>query len=546
MYAELEIYRNQTTGIKVSGARKGLRNVRCLFLDPFKPSQLYGIMPLAPKSIEILKEHNVAFSSHLVDWLFEDIKRREMQQEMYLSGLVLDKRLRDYQNKGLGHLVGSRIWGQGVRALLADDPRLGKTAQSLIAATYIDRFPILVVTMKALITHWVDSVLQWTSATPVDASRGSVSERLEILSNAEACNGIYITNWETLRKLTQPKVRKSFPKQLYSTIIGDEVHILRNRKSQVFKGISYLRPGHALMITATPTERGAQDYWTILNFLKPWEFRSYWRWVSWFCESENNGFGSKIVGNKNEDVIRDLMGPMVLRRKVSEVADVPEMIFETIRAPLTDRLQNIYNDIASETLVDIADETFNVSNKLAEMLRLRQVSTVPSVLGLDVSSPKKGIVSALAKRFEEFQILVFSTFTQGMNDVISELIEGGVSCTKYTGQDAEVREFLDGKTRVLVANPSVGGVGLDLSNAKVIIYYDLPLSATILRQSMARTTKIGDHDPRIIFSVCCSPIEEAVSKLLAEKQNSILEVDILTSILHKLGSEPSSSSNSSA
>jgi len=111
------------------------------------------------------------------------------------------------------------------------------------------------------------------------------------------------------------------------------------------------------------------------------------------------------------------------------------------------------------------------------------------------------------------------------------LQSAGVSCVQYLGKEDQERDFINKKVQVLVANPIVGGVGKDYSNADIIVYYDLPLSATLLRQSVERTTIIGLKNPRLIISIVSTPIEETVARLVSTKLKAIKDVDILTEIL---------------
>ncbi len=530
MKADLEVYYDKYhTGIKVSGPREGLRNIRGIHLDPFKPTQRQGVMPLTPMSLYLLRDAypKVVVTRRLIDWFSEEKVRREVQETMYNSPSIDSSRLYDFQRQGVAFLKASSKWNTGaVRALIADDPRLGKTVQTLAAVGQNRYTPMLIVTMKPLILYWVDAVEDWgdfaNSAIPL--TQGSIDEKIKLLKGARPGN-IFVINWEVLRKMSR------FPSRKFNTIIADEAHIVRNRKAQVTKGFLHLRPNNILLASATPVERGPQDYWTYMHALYPQEFRSYWRWVDWFCVTENVGFGNQIVGVRNIDLLTDLLVPRVLRRRASQVANVPKKIHETVRVEPSSKLKNLYHKVYTEIVAEFEGQSLEIPNKLARMTRLMQISVDPSMIGSSLSSPKAGVISALAQKYEGHQMVVYSSFTAGIKYIVQELEQAGVSCVRYTGNQVQEEAFIRGDVQVLVSNPRVGGIGKDYSNADIIVYFDLPLSATLIRQSVERTTKLDLREPRLIVTLVSTPIEETVAKLVATKLKTVRDVDILTAVL---------------
>ena len=532
MRADLEIYYDRFyTGIKVSGPREGLREIQGIHLDPFKPTQRRGVMPLTPMSLTLLRDAypKAVVTRRLVDWLKTERSRREVQEIMYNSPRIDSPKLYDFQRQGVAYLKATKKWNLGtVRALVADDPRLGKTVQTL-AAVGQDRYtPMLIVTMKPLIHYWADAVEDWGNFSNVakPLTKGTVDAKIALLRDAGP-GDIFIINWEVLRKMAR------FPARKFTTIIADEAHVARNRKSQVTKGFLHLRPSNIVLATATPIERGPQDYWSFMNALQPQEFRSYWRWVDWFCVSINNGFGNEIVGVRNVELLNDLLAPKVLRRKASQVANVPAKVHETVRVEPSSDLMVLYNLVRTEIEVEFEGQRLEIPNKLARMTRLLQVSVDPSMIGSSLSSPKAGIISALAQKYEGHQMVVYSSFIAGIELIIKELTAANISCVRYRGTDAEAQEnaFVKGNAQVLVSHPKVGGIGKDYSNADIIVYFDLPLSATLIRQSIERTTKLGLEESRLIVTLVSTPIEKTVSELVATKLKTIRDVDILTEVL---------------
>ncbi len=525
----------KAVGLEVWAGRKDIMKVRGAYVNPFKRIPK-GVLPLTPLSLDIIRKAlpNAIINKDVLAWYGEELLRREVQQSAFHDAIYEDRNetLYPFQRKGVSYVEASGLWyDRDVRMIIADDPRLGKTLQAIASVATLNNSPILVVTMKALIEYWAHAMDEWGAKfngkglTTIALTKGTIPQKLDIL-RAAVPGDVFVVNWEVLRKM------QKFPARLFTTVIADETHIARNRKAQVTKGLLHLRPKNVILTTATPIERGPQDYWVYAKIIRPWEFKSYWMWVDWFCETVDGQFGLEIVGPANTDLLMDTLKPMMLRREIGQVGDVPEKIFKTIRVTPQPALMKMYNEIATKLFVEINDDyTLTVPNALARMTRLRQLSSCPPVLGLEMLSPKTGLVSALARRSAGNKMIVYTSFIDARTLIAAELNKEDISYIIYTGKEVQAQAFKKGNVQVLIVNPQVGGVGQDFSNASIIVYYDTPLSATLLRQSVQRTTKIGIKEPRLIINLVATPIEDAVAELVAKKLDVINDVDILTQIL---------------
>jgi SNF2 family DNA or RNA helicase len=523
MRVTLELKSKVPTALVVYGDRKELVGIRGVYLDPYKKSEAKGVMPLTPSSLGVLKEqgYNPTLSLDVIKWYNAEIGKRVLLASVYHSPASMDDRLYDFQKRSVAFM--EKVEAHGGRMLLADDPRLGKTIQSLVTMNdlVVGEQSIHIFTLKSLRHHWAENVRKWTTFEPI-IIEGNKGRRAAELSDHRKERVAFVTNWETLRLL--PTGLGKHIKYL----IGDECHVVRQRKSEVTKAFMRLRPKYAILASATMVERGPQDYFTYLRVLRPQEFQSYWRFVGWYCETVFNGFGNDIVGSKNSDLLHDHLAPFSLRRKASEVADMPQKIFETIEVEPSVQQMEAYDAIAEEIFVDIGDVQLTIPNALARMVRLKQVSTAPRVLGFDFDSPKvDAIVEYIDSLPKDFQVVVYTSFRENAMELGRRMENVQV----FIGGMGSSDSFKNGISRTLVTTPQIGGVGQDYSNAKVIIYADLPLSATLLRQSIERTTKIGVTEPRLIITFACTPIDFAAAETLRLKQEAIEDVDLYEAIL---------------
>lgn len=524
----------------VTGPKRVLAEIPHAYVSPFRHNDSNrAVMPLTPRSLKLDVGTRVLLADEVSAWLSAEQRARDRQRlEMYnADSSSNDDQLYDFQARGVRFLLGTSRWHNGaIRALLADDPRLGKTVQALRTFDHIMYTPTLVLTMKPLVNYWTEACHTWLnsgleiiSLDPKPKLR--VAERYKLLAQARQ-GQVFVTNWATIR-MNKKQKRLPFPTQKFKTVIGDEAHTIKNKDAQVTRGLLSLRPKNIILATATPIERGPQDYYTYLRLLNRQEFGSYWRWIGWFCNTHFNGFGTEIDGPKNIEILQDLLLPRVLRREAHDVANVPEKIYEEVNVKPNTRFMSYYSKLETEIFIELDnDETLTIPNKLARMVRLRQLSVCPKTIGINLASPKAGVVATLAEKFSGTQLLVFTSFRASVKQLIQELTTANISCAEYSSNTPNTKiEFEQDRLQVLCTTPYIGGVGQDFSCADIIVFLDLPLSATVLRQAIERTTKIGLKRPRLIITINATPIDHAVSRILRRKQTAITDADILTEIL---------------
>ena len=517
--------------LKIIGPTYELSRVRGLYRNPYDRCKSYGALPLTPLSLYILRDADVevTMTQGVKAWYVGEIHRRELIAKAVQAGHK-DERLLPFQESGTGFIMCP---GHSHRVLLGDDPRLGKTVQSLVAMEQLTKLvpgPLHIFAPKALLSHWERSVLDWTSLKPI-VLQERVVERLQVLRKTKPGNA-YITNWETLRGERFPFTRVRY-------LIGDECHVVRNRQAQVTKAFTKLRPQACVLASATMIEHGAQDYFPLLRVLRPKEFTSYWRFVGWYCETQFNGLGTDIIGTRNEDLLHDHLAPLSLRRHANEVATVPPKQFSSLMVQPHSQQLEAYKAIETGVLVELKertpDEPLLVANELARTVRLRQMATHPQLLGLDVPAAKLDATVEYVQSLPRLmQVVVFTSFRETASELVHRFTAGGITCSRFIGGDADPTAFIKGETRVLVSNPQIGGVGQDYRNATIIIFVDLPISATVLRQAIERTTAMGEVEPRLIISVLCCDIDRALAAALAYKRERITEVDIYQHIMRYL------------
>lgn len=231
-----------------------------------------------------------------------------------------DQDLFPHQRAGVEFLSKAR------RALLADEPGLGKTAQAIRALKNMQNqgeevFPALVVCPNTLKTNWEREFNTWWPGVNVQVIKGTPTQRRKAF-DSEA--DVYVINWESLRthsrlspygsislarctdcgghdsKITAARC-EVHPRELnnisFKSVIADEIHRSKDPKSKQTRAL-WSASGQAdirFALTGTPIANDVVDLWAILHWLDEKEWPSKTKWIDRYVNSFPNVFGALVV-----------------------------------------------------------------------------------------------------------------------------------------------------------------------------------------------------------------------------------------------------------
>jgi SNF2 family DNA or RNA helicase len=275
---------------------------------------------------------------------------------------------RPYQSHGAGFLALS------AGALLADEPGLGKTLQTLAALVESDSKTILVTCPRtATRTVWMEEAHRWAPSIGTWVAQGSRAEREAyigaFMDHAVSIPGVrkmLIVNTEMVRarkievcqdgtdpeecyRVDEDKSHKhkfisdpdwpDLHKIKWDAVVMDESHMslasTRNIQSkhitqvrygamQIRKNVS--KEGLVVALSGTPFRSRLTKAWGTLNWLRPDVFTSYWNFAGTHFGVKEGTHGMVVAdGAKNPEPIdpeafRKSIMPYVLQRTKSEVA----------------------------------------------------------------------------------------------------------------------------------------------------------------------------------------------------------------------------------
>src|SRR5262249_49766691 len=123
------------------------------------------------------------------------------------------------------------------------------------------------------------------------------------------------------------------------------------------------------------------------------------------------------------------------------------------------------------------------------------------------------------------KVVVFSYFRRTLEylskklrgmGITNQMIHGGIS---IDDRERAIDTFLSSQGTNILLTSEVGGEGVDLQRASIVINYDLPWNPMVVEQRIGRVDRIGQKEKRIVILnlVVKDSIEERVLQRLLKK-----------------------------
>jgi SNF2 family DNA or RNA helicase len=312
-------------------------------------------------------------------------------------------------------------------SLLADDPGLGKTLQTLATFVAMDvKGPILIIANKSAaeitwpneIRKWLpgERVLSFGSAIRKD-QRGKMidrmfehkDERVWVVMNphwvrakAEIDEYGKFVRTDKGQKIVSANVPELFS-HVWSGIVADESHetlacSTGNAKkwSQQRQGMGLLEcSGPKISISGTPMRGKPENLFGQLQWLDPKGYTSFWKWAKEHFSVEDSGYqGAMVIGEiKDEQAFYKEASRIMIRRDKSTVAsDLPPKQYAGsaleggdvygIWLPMHAEQKKQYDHfVANSSLLGEGGEELNAVGALAVYTRMKQLASSSADVG---------------------------------------------------------------------------------------------------------------------------------------------------------------------
>jgi SNF2 family DNA or RNA helicase len=488
-----------------------------------------------------------------------------------------DEDLFPHQRAGVAFLATAK------RALLADEPGLGKTAQAIRALKKLQDsgeqvFPALIVCPNTLKKNWAREFQKWWPEVNTQVIKGSAVQRKKQFANEEA--QVFIINWESLRSHSRlsgygsialvkcvamggqdPAISETrcevTPRELnkidFQAVVADEIHRSKEPKSKQTRAL-WAATGDApirFALTGTPIAKDVVDLWSILHWLSPIDWPSKTKWIDRMIDIMLNAFGGMmVIGVKPhmEDEFHKSVNPM-MRRMLKKVVLpwLPPVMNERRDIEMSTKQKKAYEQMRDTMIAELENgSAVTAPSVLTQTTRLLQFASSYATMKVDESTGEMKTllagpsckVDALMDDikngdFGDDSVAVCAVSRQLIDLLSAEMTKAGIKHGLITGaQDEDERQkavddFQEGRIKWILFTAQAGGVGITLTAARRLVMLQRPWSLVDHRQALDRVHRIGSeiHDSIVIMDyVTEGTIEERVLQVLETKSDNFEQI----------------------
>lgn len=326
-------------------------------------------------------------------------------------------------------------------------------------------------------------------------------------------------------------------------MVIDESHQIMNKSTARWEASNELGKmcSHRMILTGTPIAANLEQEWSQLLWLDPSIIGI--KYISAFRREYciMGGFeGRQVIGSRNVERFKEITAPYIFRATKEEIGLMPKL-YTRWDFDLDPKQIKLIKSIKAEAKNIRASDPDSAETRNALGAAVRDIQQISNgflyedkargrpfrwILGSPLESPR---LKALGELLEiiEGSAIIWARFKQDIKDICLYLesidFEGGfvtyVGGTKDDLREQRVREFLSGKARLFISNPSAGGTGLNLQGAcRNAIYYSNSENSIDRWQSEDRIHRIGMNGPVQYWDMIASHgIDKAIYRRLKSK-----------------------------
>ncbi|KAL5269288.1 hypothetical protein ACHWQZ_G002939 [Mnemiopsis leidyi] len=443
----------------------------------------------------------------------------ELIAELAKSGFQ-NRILRHHQEEGLKWLCSCYEIQNG--GILADEMGLGKTTQSLAFLCVKAKLncPSLVVAPLSVLNNWSAELTSFLPNFTVIKYYGDAETRNLL---REKSGHFYITTYETILKDSD-----FFARKMWNILIVDEGHRVKNSEGQTNLKLRELKCAFRLILSGTPVQNNLGELYSLLSFVD----------AEAFPLDDMTDFCSRYEQQKFNNELHELLRPYLLRRTKTQVLNkLPPSQESIIFCQLSSLQKRVYKGVLTKdaSVIDLATNKSVLQNTI---MQLRKCSNHPYMFnGVEPEPFRIGehIVDASGKlktldrilrycKSNNHRVLIFSQFTLTL-DILQDYAQ--YRAFSYERLDGSVRDqerfnsinnFSQNDIFCFLLSTKAGGVGLNLTAADTVIFFDTDWNPQNDLQAAARAHRIGQTKPvKIIRLVSQNTVDEYMLKKMESK-----------------------------
>jgi SNF2 family DNA or RNA helicase len=527
-------------------------------------------------------KNDLELGDALKQWA-SDVKLNFVEPAMALRNVEVlpdgegDQDLFPHQRAGVKFLATAK------RALLADEPGLGKTAQAIRGIKAIkdsgeDVFPALIVCPNTLKKNWEREFKRWWPEVKVQVIKGTPIQRRKQFEEENV--DVYVINWESLRthsrlsgygsialarcpeckghdeRVTVNKCEvheRELNKIDFKAVVADEMHRSKDPKSKQTRAL-WAASGESKIrfaLTGTPIANNVLDLWAILHWISPENWPSKTKWIDRMVNTMLNAFGGMMVLGLKPEMETEFhatVDPHMRRMlKANVLPWLPPVINERRDVEMSTKQKKAYEQMRDHMIAELEGSGPVVApSVLTQTTRLHQFASSYAEMVVDeATGDQRAILSDPSCKidalmddisngdFGDDSVAVCAVSRQLLELLSARLEKAKIPHGMITGaQDEDERQraiddFQSGRTKWILFTDKAGGVGVTLTAARQLVMLQRPWSLVDHKQALDRVHRIGSeiHDSILIIDyVTEGTIEERVIQVLESKAENFEQI----------------------
>ncbi len=307
----------------------------------------------------------------------------------------------------------------------------------------------------------------------------------------------------------------------YDLIVLDESHYVKNPKAMrtklVVKPFKDIK--HKLLLTGTAIKNRPYEFFTLLNFVDPDEWKNAHTFAVRYCDAKENRFGWDYNGASNLEELYNRISPYFLRRLKKDVLKfLPDKTYTVIPIELSKEEQREYNKIEKS----IIEETNETDPDVTHLARIQKLKQFTSRIKLEQAFD---FIQNFVDGGEK--IVVFTQYLEIAGSLNTHFQDCSVIFTGKHNMDEKqlaVDEFMNNENiKIFVGTIAAAGVGITLTSASTLLFIDAAWSPSDMIQAEDRIHRASQTSDKvqIINLICSGTIDEDIERLLKEKEKVV-------------------------
>lgn len=307
---------------------------------------------------------------------------------------------------------------------------------------------------------------------------------------------------------------KKVPPFGWDALICDEVHYCKNkdanRTKRVFNVVNH-GVKKFIGLTGTPVSKNVIDFWSLLKITLQEKFKySYWQYCNTFSHSRQISFQgrtiNKFYGLKNREKLIPLIRSCAIRKKTSDVLDLPDQVYKEIliKDKFDKKLKDAYQEYLKTEDLDGAISSFKLVNA---------VEKVPYTIKLVEDFVEQGV-----------PVVVYTDHVKSCELIAAHFKVPAIHGQSNVNRGEVITDFNEGRQDVIVATITSMNTGVNLVRARHMVFNDFNFTYAENEQAEKRIHRIGQTQTCFYYYVFASQMDQQIKKITDEKKEIATKV----------------------